>query len=69
MTSKCGNKQIIGGFGIGGKNIWFKKTVNLPPHKKVTLKFTAWAVDSWDNEAYIVKANGVTVVTERFVYG
>ncbi len=50
---------MLGGYDVAGKGIYFmKKFTNLPLFKRVTLKFEAIAVDSWDNEYYIVDANG-----------
>jgi len=59
---------MLGGYKIAGKGIYFERKINLPEHKRITISFTIWALDSWDNEFFIVKANGVEVVKEKFLY-
>jgi len=50
---------------VAGKGIWFEKTFNFPaPHSKVTISFDFFGLDSWDNEYFVVKANGNDVIRE-----
>jgi len=55
---------MIGGHGIGGKNVIFTKTyTGLPKHSRITLKMTIMAIDSWDNELAKVDADGKNIYT------
>lgn len=54
---------MIGGWNIAGKGIWFKKTFYLLNHKRVTLTINAIALDSWDNEKFMVDANGKNIIS------
>ena len=55
----CGTKKMLGGYRVAGKGHFYRKSVNLPSHKRLAIRLTAYMIDSWDNEYYIVKANGV----------
>jgi len=56
----------LGGFGVAGTNTFFERKIYLPPHKKITIKFTAWAIDSWDSEYFIVTADHKEIIKEQF---
>lgn len=40
--------------------------INLQPHYEVTLSFNLFKVDSWDNEVFLVYADGTQVYSEYF---
>lgn len=52
---------MVGGYGLAGKGVKYWKTLSLPTHKRVTISMRAWAVDSWDNERFLVKADNKIV--------
>ena len=52
LITNCGGSRLLGGFGVGGKGIFFKRTFNLPRHTRVSVSFKGWSIDSWDNELY-----------------
>jgi len=58
----------LGGYEIGGKGVFFERKINIPDHKRVTISFTIFALDSWDNEFFIVTADGTEIVKEKFLY-
>jgi len=43
---------MLGGYGIGGKGIWFEKTFHFVPHSRITLYMIAFSIDSWDKNEY-----------------
>ena len=57
-TTTCDNKKILGGYDKAGKNTYFERLIKFPVHKKVTIAFTIFALDSWDNEFFFVYADG-----------
>lgn len=61
MTTKCGAKTLVGGYGKAGRGVYYVKDIALPKHTRVTVSLTAWAIDSWDKEYFIVKADGKEV--------
>lgn len=68
MTTTCGGKKIVGGYDkasiVGNdrnKKVYYSKDIALPKHTRVTVSLTAYAIDSWDNEMFIVKADGKEV--------
>jgi len=52
---------MLGGVGVTHRGTWFKKTVIVPRAKRITLRFNAIFLDTWDNEYYYVEANGKKV--------
>lgn len=65
MTTDCAGKKIVGGYGkasvVGGQKVYYSKDIALPKHTRVTVSLTAYAIDSWDNEYFIIKADGKIV--------
>jgi len=53
----------LGGYKVAGKGVYFERIINLPAHKKITISFTVYAIDSWDNELFSVKADGTEIVS------
>ena len=56
----------MGGYDVLGKQAYLEKTIRLPTHRRVRVRFTGHASDSWDNEYIILKANGKEVAKRRF---
>jgi len=57
---------MMGGYGIAGKGIWFKKTFYMKPHSRITFYMKAYSIDSWDNEYLRVDADGKNIINEKF---
>jgi len=55
---------MMGGYGIGGRGVWFKKVFHLVKHTRITLIINAFAIDSWDNEYFKVDADGKNIIKE-----
>ena len=57
---------MIGGSKIGKRNIYFQKKINLPPHNKVTISFTAFFIDDWEKkDRFFLFADDVKVVARK----
>jgi hypothetical protein len=41
---------LLGGVSETAKNSYFLKTIKLPPHDKIKIKFRFAFLDSWDGE-------------------
>jgi hypothetical protein len=69
ITSNCGGKKILGGFGVASSST-LSKIFDLTnyPHTHVMVKFNYYSLDSWDNEVGIAKIDGLTAwsTTELF---
>ncbi|KAL4466277.1 hypothetical protein ABPG73_005198 [Tetrahymena malaccensis] len=55
VFTNCGGQQLFGGANLASSKsqiIW--KSSNLDPHYKLTISFTAYMIDSWDNEEFQV---------------
>ena len=59
---------MLGGYNIAGKGVWFEKVFYLVKHTRVTLIMNAFSLDTWDNEYFMVDANGKNIVKEQFYY-
>jgi len=62
------NEVMLGGFFVTGPGKWFKRKITLPAHKRVRIRFKAIAVDSWDNEFFIVKADNTEILKVKFLH-
>jgi len=52
LLTNCGGSRILGGYGVAGKGVFFKRTFNLPRHSRISVSFKGWSIDSWDNEFF-----------------
>jgi hypothetical protein len=59
--STCGNQNIFGGYGAFGAGALTAATISLEPHYELTMSFTLFKIDSWDNEIFLVYADGMQV--------
>lgn len=66
MTTDCNGKKIVGGYGKAGSGVYYTKDIAMPEHSRVTVSLTAFAIDSWDNESFIIKADGKEVNRKSF---
>jgi len=53
---------MAGGFELTTKGSYFEKNFKLAEHNLVTIRFNAIALDSWDNEKFLVYADGKEIV-------
>lgn len=49
---------ILGGYGKSGMDSIITKTINLPPHYMLKIKFRLILLDSWDDEIISFSING-----------
>lgn len=53
---------MIGGYGVFGSSATAETTINdLPEHEYLSIEFTFFIGDSWDNEWFYLTVDGVTV--------
>ncbi|CAD8095968.1 unnamed protein product [Paramecium primaurelia] len=64
--SICANSNLLGGFPLLGKDASIALTFDLPKHKKIRVKLEFWKFDTWDNEWFIVFADGIQVYQVQF---
>ena len=63
-----GEDKLFGGYNVGGRGVYFQRTFKLTSHKRVTVAFRAYIVDSWDNEYYRLYADNKLVFNKRYWY-
>ncbi|KAL4487128.1 hypothetical protein ABPG72_001580 [Tetrahymena utriculariae] len=45
-----------------------KKLINRDPHYKLTISFTVYLIDSWDNEEFYLKIDGTKIFSQQYDY-
>lgn len=48
--TKIGDNTLFGGVDVGGRAVYFQRVFKLPEHKRVTIEFKAYTIDSWERE-------------------
>jgi hypothetical protein len=69
-TTTCAGHKILGGYGIAGNNKSFTKNFDLSAysHTHVKVKFNYYSLDTWDDEAAILRIDGFPTWTENRVH-
>jgi len=50
-SSTCGSTILLGGYGIMGRQGWFRRTyTGLPSHQSITVGIQFWLIDGWSYE-------------------
>jgi len=56
---KCGNWDLLGGYGCAGAGAIYEKEIEIPdPHTRVTIDFNIFFIDTWDAEKLFIDVDG-----------
>ena len=67
ITSNLGGNVILGGYGVFGAGVVARKDYVLQSGQStITIDFDFYRIDSWDNERFIVEANGTTLASNVY---
>lgn len=64
VITACGNNRIYGGYGVFGAGAATTRLLtDLPPHSQISIAFTLYRIDKWDNARFLIYVDGVQSFT------
>lgn len=61
VYTSCDGTRLYGGYRVFGQGSSATLFLELPSHFQVTIQFTLYKIDSWDNEVFLMYVDGKQV--------
>ncbi|CAK81878.1 unnamed protein product (macronuclear) [Paramecium tetraurelia] len=61
IFSTYNNQYLLGGYGVWSNGQFTTEFNGLPAHNKIRIYLTAWFIDNWTNQQFMIKLDGNTI--------